>query len=144
MIDWGSLISGLIGALIGGGASFGVQAFVSSREWQTKRFAAVSRVDAAFRGLLREGASRTKTNPNTEKFFDALIESRAAIMALRLVLKPAEIPVATWLDARREHFTTEVATTAPRAIAVVPEIDGALVNLTEWVTGQRKWSTFAS
>jgi len=141
-MDVGIFFTGLLGALVGGAASFGGQIYVSKREWHARRVAAVSRVDSAFRGLLREGAARTTASPNTKAFFDAMVESRAAIMALRLVLKSKETRVADWLDTRRIHVTREVAGDTDRALAAMSYIDEALQELVEWVTKNRPLSTF--
>lgn len=143
-MDIGIFFTGLLGALVGGAASFGVQIYVAKREKHARRIAAVSRIDAAFRGLLREGAARTETSPNSEKFFDAMVESRAAIMALRLVLKPRETQVADWLDGRRKHVTKMVAGDADRAVEAIEYIDKALRLLVEWVSQQRAVSSFVA
>lgn len=143
-MDVGIFFTGLLGALVGGAASFGGQLYVSKREWHARRVAAVSRIDSAFRGLLREGSARTETSLNSEKFFDAIVESRAAIMALRLVLKPQETQVADWLDGRRKHVTTLVAGDADRAVEAIEYIDKASRLLFEWVTKQRALSSFVA
>ena len=138
MDDWGSFASGLLGALIGGGASFAVQLYVSNKETGARRRAAVERIDAATRALLRAGSAVTPGNPNTDEVFDAIQEGRAAITALRLVTNSREQEVPRWLAARMKRVTEEVMRDSERAMDAIRDAEDMLSDLAEWVAGRRK------
>ena len=137
-----SFATGLVGAVVGGAASFAVQLFVARREHQGRRMAALTRIDAAFRGLIREGADRTPGHPNTEKFFDSILEAGAAVIAFRLVLRPKELRVADWLDARRKSIAKEAAGSSEQVQHAMGDMELTVLFLTRWLQGELKNDSF--
>lgn len=144
MDAWGDFAAGLIGALIGGGASFGVQIYISRRDTYARRLAAIERVADASRAILAAGADITPTNKNTDAVYDSLIDGRMAVGGVRMVLRPREQPIATWLRGRMKKLGIDASGTAEAGVVALDDIEETITWLAQWAAGQRKVSTFVT
>jgi len=142
MDAWVSFAAGLLGALIGGGATFGVQVYVSRRDTYARRLGAIERVADASRAMIAAGADISPTNRNTDAVFDSLIDGRMAVGGVRMVLGPREQPVATWLQARMHRLGVDASGSAEAGVAALDDIEETITWLAQWAAGQRKVSSF--
>lgn len=144
MFDTAGFLSGLIGAVIGGIATFGVALSARLAERKSQRSAAVAEIDRAIRVLLIEGAKRTTANPNTDAFFSAIREADSAIVSLRLVLRRRDLRVAEWADREVREITTGIAGTTAAAKPAIDRARNSTRQLAEWAAGRVKPSWFAA
>jgi len=144
MFDAAGFLSGLIGAVIGGLATFGVALTSTLAERRSRRAAAVVEIDQAVRVLLVEGAERTPGNPNTEAFFAAIRQTDSAVITLRLVLRRREVPVAAWVDREVLEIVRGIASDTETAMQAIERSRGSMRQLSEWAAGRVPPSWFAS
>lgn len=144
MFDTAGFLSGLIGAVIGGIATFGVALSAKMAERKSQRSAAVAKVDRAISVLLVEGANRTAASPNTNAFFSAIREADSAIVSLRLALGRREVCVAEWADHEVHEIKTGIAGSAAAAKQAIDRARSATRQLAEWAAGRISPSWFAA
>lgn len=144
MFDWAGFVSGLLGAVIGGLATFGVALSSHLAERRSRRSAAVAQIDRAFSVLLVAGAGRTAQDPNTDAFFAAIREADSAIVSLRLVLRRREVQVARWADREAREIATGIAGETSAAKTAIDRARTSTRQLAEWAAGRVPPSWFAA
>jgi len=144
LFDLAGFLSGLIGAVIGGLATFGVALASALAERRSRRAAAVVEIDRAVRVLLVEGADRTATHPNTEAFFAAIRQTDSAIISLRLVLGRRDVSVAEWVDREVLEIARGIAGDAHTASETIDRSRRSMRQLSEWAAGRVSPSWFAT
>lgn len=144
MFDWTGFLSGLIGAVIGGLATFGVSLSSRLAERRSRRSAAVAQIDHAISVLLIEGAGRTAQNPNTEAFFTAIRATDSAIVSLRLVLRRREVQVAHWADREAHEIARGIAGDDSKAKTAIDRARTSTRQLAEWAAGRVAVSWFTN
>ncbi|WP_139196329.1 MULTISPECIES: hypothetical protein [unclassified Curtobacterium] len=144
MFDLAGFLSGLIGATIGGLATFGVALSARFAEVKSQRAAAVAQIDRSISVLLIEGAARTARNPNTDAFFAAIRTSDSAIVSLRLVLRRREVSVAQWADREVHEITRGIAGGDADAKTAIDRARNSTRQLAEWAAGRVTSSWFAN
>ena len=142
MIDWGSFVTGLVGAVIGGGATLGVQVFALKNARRAKQEEAIGRLDSGLRRMV--GAAfvyRSGCNGHgVQDLFDSFQECRAATVNFVLVTRRKDSAVSAWLDGRVMRVRDLAFDADGEPVQLMNSVDRTMRELAEWMTGRRKAS----
>lgn len=149
MFDWGSFVTGLVGALVGGAATLSVQAISARRDRRTRRREVAIQVGEAFRAATEPLLLREESSPHNVETFRALQEIARASVGLRLELTKRELPVAEWVSDARKQLARigsrwgENSHGAKNVKALTGVVNSVNKHLAEWATGRERAKWFA-
>ncbi|WP_175470750.1 hypothetical protein [Curtobacterium sp. MCBA15_007] len=104
MFEWGSFVTGLVGALMGGAASLLVQNLSARRDRRARQRKVALQVGESFRAAVEPLLLHEEIEQRDADCLRALQAIYAATVGLRLEITKRELPIAEWIASAHKEL----------------------------------------